>query len=211
MSPLKHHAIVADLSNNNGTVDLHAMANAGVVSGFWHKVSEGSSFTDRYYTDRATRGRALGLHVGGYHFARPDVSASDESAVREADHFCTCLGSHGSGDLRPALDLEVGTPHGPYVRWARVFNQRVLSRIGVLPLFYSYPAYIDGLAPSKPIGEGLWLASYGRDDGLEHPYRVPKPWKHVSAHQFTSRAHLAGVAGWCDLSVILQPAAVVIP
>jgi GH25 family lysozyme M1 (1,4-beta-N-acetylmuramidase) len=42
---------------------------------------------------------------------------------------------------------------------------------------FHYPSYItDHVRPDRPIGAGLWLASYGRDDGTDHDAIVPPPW-----------------------------------
>jgi GH25 family lysozyme M1 (1,4-beta-N-acetylmuramidase) len=98
------------------------------------------------------------------------------------------------------LDLEDGHAGPELVEWARAFNHAVHAELGVFPLFYSYASYIAAMRPAKPIGTGLWLASYGRNDGRDHGAAVPKPWRHYLLHQFSSRCRVQGCAGLVDLS-----------
>lgn len=190
--------LLADFSNNNNHVDLRQVKDAGVI-GFWHKVTEGKTFTDGFWQHRRDTGRAFGLRVGGYHFARPrGGTAAQEDAAR----FVRMLGPIQRRDLAPVLDLEVseGMTAGGLEAWARRWMHTVFALTDVWPLFYSYPAFVEGMKPERVIGRGLWLAAYGRNDGQEHPYSVPRPFKKALAHQFTSNARLSGVGGTCDLS-----------
>lgn len=190
--------LLADLSNNNSKVNLARVRDAG-VTGLWHKVSEGFSFTDDFWSYRHEAARSLGLRVGGYHFARP---GHPDDAVQEAWYFVKALGPIKRRDLAPVLDLETtgGLSAKQLEQWARRWMQTVHGATGIWPLFYSFPSFIENMRADRVIGRGLWLASYGRNDGSEHPYTVPRPFKKALAHQFTSRAKLAGVSGNCDLS-----------
>ncbi len=187
--------LLADLSNNNEPEpDWQAFKRDGVV-GVWLKASEGESFTDRTFAHRRRDAHEAGLHVGAYHFG------SFSFPALEAIHFCRTVGPLRPGDLLPALDLEVPSTRdaAAKVAWARSFNHEVKRRLGHFPLFYSFRAYIDGLDAKVPIGAGLWLADFGPDDGHPHPATAPRPWKHLKAHQFTQRGHVAGY-GPVDLS-----------
>jgi lysozyme len=190
--------LLADLSNNNGSVNVGMLRTAGIV-GFWHKVSEGQHYSDPYWKTRSAYGRKDGLRVGGYHFAR---FGSVSDAMREARRFVDTLGKVQRKDLAPVLDYEVseGLRGTALTDCARMFMHTVHNYLGIWPLFYSYPAFIEGMQAERTIGRGLWLASYGRNDGREHPYRIPGPFKKALAHQFTSNAKVKGVGGLCDLS-----------
>lgn len=188
-----------DLSNNN-TVYSFGLVKAAGIKGMWHKATEGATFTDKKYKERMASARKAGLLVGAYHFASP----TGGDAVAEADHFSQVVGTVRPGDLLPVLDMEQNPGNlKPSVleQWCRDFNQRVKKNIGVLPLFYSYPYFIDKLNASRPIGRGLWLASYGPNDGKIHPYTIPAPWKRVRCHQYTSNGKVKGVLGRVDLNV----------
>src|SRR3990167_9174043 len=195
--------LIVDLSSNNPTPRFGMMWNAG-VDGVWLKATEGASYDASWdvYSEWAPRARAVGLRVGAYHYAQP----SGGDAIAEAANFAATLEVTGGirrRDLRPVLDLE-GNP-GPLsgrrlVAWARRWNDEVWDRTGTLPLFYSYPYFIQRLIASKPIGAGLWLASYGPNDGDRHSYSVPAPWKKAVCHQYTSVGRITGTVGDVDLN-----------
>jgi GH25 family lysozyme M1 (1,4-beta-N-acetylmuramidase) len=192
--------LIVDLSNNNGTVDFPRLAKLPGLAGVYLKASEGTSFIDHTFHARREEANAVGLRVGAYHFARfGNVQA-------EAGLFCRVVEKIERRDLRPALDAEVspGASAGP---WCRAWNQAVRSKLGAGPLLYSYPYWLEQLKSPTPIGYGLWLAAYSRDDGVEHPYSVPAPWRRAVLHQFTSRGHVPGVVGECDVSAgrLLNP------
>ncbi len=185
--------LVVDLSNNNASVDFARLARVPGIAGVYLKASEGQTFTDGTFHERRREANAAGLRVGAYHFGRL------RSAGAEARRFVSVVGSLDCRDLRPALDAEVA-PGREWVDWTREWNRIVRAELGTGPLFYSYPAWLQELAAPAPLGYGLWLASYGPDDGHEHPYGVPAPWRRAVLHQFTSRAIIAGVHGYCDVS-----------
>lgn len=192
-----------DLSNNNNVRSFASIKKAG-YQGVILKVSEGATFVDPKWKDYSARARRNGLAVGGYHYAFPgggDVEA-------EAAHFVRNLGKIRELDYRPVLDFEINPHHledQALEDWARAWVRKVRDLTGVLPLFYSYPWFIQNLHIDKAIGAGLWLASYGPNDGKEHPYTIPFPWKKVVAHQFTSNGRVAGVDGDVDVNrVVLQ-------
>jgi lysozyme len=188
---------VLDISNVQGAVDWQRVAAAGDVHAVYAKATEGRSFSDGRFGAYRRDARRHGLHVGAYHFARPDHNHPAD----EANHFLEVLGGGlHSGELVPALDLEVPAHGVDLVAWAREFNRVVHEHLGVWPLFYSYSSYIVGLRAKKPIGGGLWLAAYSRNDGKEHPFAIPAPWRHVRLHQFTSQARHPGIGGKVDIS-----------
>lgn len=53
---------------------------------------------------------------------------------------------------------------------------------------------------AKPVGSGLWLAPYGRNDATEHPFATPGRWKRVLMHQFSSNCRVGGCEHFVDLS-----------
>lgn len=183
-----------DLSNNQaGAVRSFERMAASGVKFVYLKVDEGVNFTDRYYQDWRRQARAAGIYVGGYHFARDDRNPPET----EARHFADRLGRLDRRDLRPCLDFETGHPDAG---WADRFCRTVHKLTGVGPIFYSYPSFIQQMEARKPVGNGLWLASYSRNDGHEHDYSVPRPWRRTVAHQFTSNGTIPGVSGRVDLS-----------
>lgn len=189
--------LVIDISNVNGPVDWARVAKQGIHAAFL-KVTEGRTWVDATFDKHRTAAAKVGIHVGGYHFARPDHN----DPISEARNFAHALGKIRAGELRPVLDFETPShlTSSQLNRWVRSFNQEVKRLTGVCPIFYSYPSFISGMRLSKPVGCGLWLASYDRNDGKEHPFTVPAPWKKVVAHQFSSRCRVGGCSGFVDLS-----------
>ena len=200
--------LLIDLASGNGRVDWPTLARHG-IAGAWRKATEGATYNDPGFGPARQAAHAAGVPLGAYHFARPDRN----TAEAEAEHFCRMIGEVREHELRPALDMEhpAGVDREEWERavakvdleaWARAFNHRVKAELGVGPIFYSYSSFIlEHVKPQHgPIGYGLWLAVYDRNDGAEHPFTVPPPWKRAVAHQFTSRARVAGVEGFVDLS-----------
>lgn len=190
--------LILDLSNNNAEPDWPRLKTQN-IDAVYLKASEGTTFVDKTFASRRAIANKHGLKVGAYHFARPDASSPED----QARAFVRVIGKVGLHDLRPALDFEAPSRlHGSaqLVLWARRFNREVKRLTGVLPIFYTYSAYANQLNADKPIGAGLWLASYSRNDGREHAFSIPAPWKGAVAHQFSSRCYVGGCSGPVDLS-----------
>jgi lysozyme len=189
-----------DLSNNNPDPDWRAVKKAGAY-GVLLKVTESTAFVDDTWQRRSVDARQVGLHVGGYHFARPHPG----SAIPEAEFFCKRLGKVGRRDLHPALDLESNEGNlGPseLLEWVRQFQRQVRRYTGVRCLLYSNTAFLTEQAwPRTPgTGAGLWLADYGPDDGKDHGATAVAPWRRIVAHQFTSTGTWPGCEENVDLS-----------
>lgn len=193
--------LLADVSNNQHTVPIGALARD--VAGVYHKATQGLGFVDLYAHERRMAARVAGLPFGLYHFA----GWQDGSGVarfgtphEEAEHFLTQRPVLHRTDLRPVLDLELGHPSAWLGRWARAWCNVIENAIGVAPILYSYGSFVEGLELDRPIGNGLWDAGYGRNDGRDYGITPPRPWKHVLLHQFTSVGVLRGVPVRVDLS-----------
>ena len=197
--------LVADVSSNNRQPYWGLLKKSGVEA-VWLKATEGQNYRDPDFQVWRAAANKAGLKVGAYHFARPDLHPYGGEA--EALNFWRTVKQIGATDLRPVLDYEVLSSHGDDEKWIRTFNSVVKTRLEVGPLFYSYPALIQKLKLSKPVGYGLWLASYGRNDGTEHSFSIPAPWTKVVAHQFSSQCRVTGCDGVIDLSKVYAPNAV---
>jgi lysozyme len=196
--------LLLDLYEGDTINDWGAVVNHS--DGAWLKASEGLTFNDHLYPARQRLAEHRHYRHGAYPYAHPE----SHSPLAEAQHFAAVVdsaGGIGRRDLNVALDLEApnalqhlsGHELG---QWARDWNHEVRRRLklAVFPLLYSYPAYIAYINPSTPIGGGLWLASFARNDGTDHGTSVPHPWRHYAAHQFSSRCSLTGCSGHVDLS-----------
>lgn len=192
-----------DLSNVNGTPDFHRIYHAGQRR-VYLKASEGRTYVDKTFRARRLAAYRAGLKVGAYHFSHSEAN----DPVVEARFFCAQIGRLRPGkDLRPCLDFEIGLPSA---KWAEKFIGEVTNRLGVKPIIYSYANFLER-AHFQRIPAPLWLASYGRNDGKEHPFLIPKPWKRIVAHQYSSRARVAGASGYVDISHVFNFKALDVP
>lgn len=187
-------ATVIDISNVNGAVDWNRIVKSG-IQGAYIKLSEGVTFDDPDSYAHAKAARRAGIPYGYYHFAHPERNTPED----EAAHVVRRL-ARQKPDFRLVLDLEQGAPAPAYGDWAHRFSQALRPKLGHFPILYSYGPYVQGIRLAKPVGSGLWLASYGRNDGKEYPYLVPAPWKKVLMHQFSSECRVGGCEHPVDLS-----------
>lgn len=193
-------SLIIDVSSNNHSVD-YAVAKKAGLNGVFVKATEGTGYINPRFYSEFVNARKAGLYVGAYHFARPD----QHTAVPEADFFVSVIQGHYDNKVdtfKPALDYEQHNNLTPreQVAWIKTFNQRVKQKLSLLPIFYSFSSFIEYLDFRPPVGNGLWLANFGENDGTRHPVKTPKPWKKVHLHQYTSVGALPGVVGHVDKS-----------
>lgn len=185
---------ILDVSNWQGSVNWARVKQDGIGLAFC-KATQGTGYTDPTFERNRLAAEALGIRIGAYAFVEPGGSSPEAQAA----HFSKVVGKLRRRELRPVQDLETGGTAGVEA-FARAFSQAVARELGCTPLLYSYPAFLSSLRLTRPIGGGLWLASYGRNDGRDYGADVPRPWKRWVAHQFTSQGHAPGIAGVVDLS-----------
>ncbi len=92
-----------DVSAYQPTVDWPRWATSGVAFAFV-KATEGTTWTNRYFTAQRDGARAVGMSTGAYHYARP----ANSSGAAQARHFVANGGgwSDDGRTLPGALDLE---------------------------------------------------------------------------------------------------------
>lgn len=184
--------LIADASNNQRTLNVGVLAQH--CDGLMHKATEGLTFRDANCRERIIEAHRLRLPAGAYHFGHVD-----ESPREQATYFLDTVLPFYPETLQPALDVETGDATAAGA-WSREWMNAVYRELGVWPLFYSYPDYIARMRLTRTVGDGLWLSSFSRDDGAEHPYMIPAPWQMVRMHQFTSVGVVAGEPMRLDLS-----------
>lgn len=185
---------ILDVSNWQGVVNWRRVRGAGIELAFV-KATEGSGYVDPRLEMNRRQAADAGVRIGCYAFVQPTSSTPE----RQALWFCDHVQELRRRELRPVQDLETGPP-SMAEDFARKFSRTVTRRLGVTPLIYSYAAYLEAMHLDRTIGGGLWLASYGRNDGRDYGAAVPKPWRGWVAHQFTSKGHAPGIAGNVDVS-----------
>ena len=94
-----------DVSNNNGSVNWTTVYGNGPRFGF-AKATEGNYYEDADFKANMNNGKAAGLQMGAYHFARPDI----DCVSTDANYFWNFAGGYIIADgksLDPMVDFEV--------------------------------------------------------------------------------------------------------
>lgn len=162
------------------------------------KATEGTSYTNPYFSSDYAQARKAGLVVGAYHFARPALPIS--TATDQANYFVKTAGSDAAtGELPLALDLEVtgGLPAAELVQWAAAFLEQVKTLTGRTPIIYTYPYFWRTAMGNSTAFTSypLWLADY-RAGSPSSP--LPGGWSRWTFWQYTSDGRLGGVPAIVD-------------
>jgi lysozyme len=152
-----------DVSHWQGTINWSQVAGSGVRFAIM-KATEGQTFDDPNYATYRTGANGAGIHIGAYHFARPDTTTND--AILEADHF-TRVATPRSGDIVPVLDIEDsgGLSTSALKDWVQSWLDRVTSSVGTKPMIYTGPNFWRTYMgdTTKFADEGyrlLWIANW---------------------------------------------------
>lgn len=136
------------------------------------KATEGTSYTNPYFSGDWAGIAAAGLYRGAYHYARPALPLS--TATDQARYFVSRTGAMtGAQDLPGELDLEEtgGLNQADLAQWTREFLAEVTRLTGKKPLVYTGRWFWQGNIGSygNDIGQNyrLWTADYHcqRQDG----------------------------------------------
>lgn len=179
---------VLDISNWQSSVVWNELPHW--VNGIYAKLGEGLT-PDKTWHSHRVGAQSIHMELGPYYFAHPELHTPKES-VQFA--FKTL---HSETALRPVLDYEWGGVKATE-EWAREFSQLFKKDAGVFPFIYMSSNFLHKF--SRPVGAGLWIANYDRNDGKDHPITTAKPWRYFVLHQYTSKGICNGIRGPVDLS-----------
>tara|TARA_R110002074_G_C12448121_1_gene658294 strand:- start:98 stop:940 length:843 start_codon:yes stop_codon:yes gene_type:complete len=195
-----------DVSSHNGTIDFKKVADAGVKYA-WIKITEGTTHQNPGFEKKFNDARKNGIHVGAYHFARPDTYTGDPlDWEREATNFLLQLEKVGieCGDMIPMIDVENGvkTDDNYNCEWFLNWMDKVGCETKTRPIVYTarwaWQLYImkaDKDLQNKLVTHPVWLASY--NSGVE-PERKTGLWDKWDVWQWTGSGEVPGVRGDCD-------------
>ncbi|WP_189984528.1 lysozyme [Streptomyces capoamus] len=184
-----------DVSSHQLDVDWQTLWNSGTRWAYT-KATEGTSYTNPYFTQQYNGSYDTGMVRGAYHFATPDTAGG----AAQADWFV----EHGGGwsddgkTLPGALDIE-WNPYGDacygksasgMVTWIRDFLDRYRSRTGRDAVIYTATSWwtectggYDGFGATNP----LWIARYAATAGP-----LPPGWTSYTMWQYTSSGATVG-------------------
>ncbi|MFJ4678117.1 lysozyme [Kitasatospora sp. NPDC088783] len=184
-----------DVSSYQGNVAWStAYANGGRFA--YVKATEGTSYTNPYFSQQYSGSYNVGMIRGAYHFALPNVS----SGATQATYFV----GHGGGwskdgkTLPPALDIEYnpygatcyGLSQAGMVSWIRDFSNTVHSKTGRYPTIYTTTDWwttCTGNNSSFGATNPLWIARYASAVGT-----LPAGWSYQTIWQYSDSGTLPG-------------------
>lgn len=184
-----------DVSSYQGNVNW-ASVKANGARFAYVKATEGTTYTNPYFTQQYNGSYNAGLIRGAYHFALPDRSSGSAQA--------TWFVNHGGGwsrdgkTLPPALDIEYnpygatcyGLSQSAMVSWIRSFSDTVHSRTGRYPTIYTTTNWWSqctgnngGFGTTNP----LWIARYASSVGT-----LPNGWGYQTFWQYADSGTFPG-------------------
>lgn len=186
-----------DISHYNAIDDWNAVRgnNISFVSA---KVSEGIDYTDPVARAHLDGARGVGIHAGGYHFARPGAP------VDQARFFvdtARSLGAFEPGSLAPALDVEdTGVGDAFVAGWIDAARRQAGIRRVIV--YANLDFWTNRLNPSE-WADGdviLWIARYNGDPGNPG-------WAHprLGLHQHSNQGQVPGIPGEVDRDATVDP------
>ncbi|HET6503646.1 MAG TPA: lysozyme [Amycolatopsis sp.] len=177
-----------DVSGYQGNVDWTSYWNQGIRFAYV-KATEGTYYTNPYFTQQYNGSYNVGMIRGAYHFAIPN----DSSGATQADYFL----AHGGGwsadgrTLPGAVDLEYnpysggdcyGLTASAMTAWIKDFSDTYHSRTSKWPAIYTSTNWwnecVSGdFSSTNP----LWVARYASSVGT-----LPYNWGYYTLWQYSS-------------------------
>ncbi|HWW01686.1 MAG TPA: GH25 family lysozyme [Candidatus Acidoferrum sp.] len=108
---LAQRPLGTDVSGYQPSINWMTVKNAGVAFA-WAKATEGTGYTNPYFTTQEAGAQGVGIYIGAYHFSRPSLNPNiggANSADSEAAYFWSVAGNYvkyGGSYLVPMLDWE---------------------------------------------------------------------------------------------------------
>ncbi|MGH3320371.1 MAG: lysozyme [Streptosporangiaceae bacterium] len=184
-----------DVSSWQGKVNWQSVRANGADFAYV-KATEGTGYTNPYFSQQYVGSSNVGLLRGAYHFALPDRS----SGAAQADYFADHGGAWSAdGQTLPgALDIEYN-PYGPtcygksdsgMVSWIRSFIDEYHARTGRWAVIYTTTDWwkrctgnYAGFASNDP----LWIARYAGSAG-----ELPAGWPYYAFWQYNDSGTFPG-------------------
>src|SRR5947209_15501599 len=96
VSALAQRPLGTDISGYQPSINWTTVKNAGVTFA-WAKATEGTGYTNPYFTAQESGAKGVGIYIGAYHFARPSSHPNitgASSADSEAAYFWGVAGNY---------------------------------------------------------------------------------------------------------------------
>ena len=191
-----------DISAYQSGINISALSNTDFVI---VKATQGTNYTNPYFTTHIDAALAAGKKVGAYHYA------DGVGATAEADYFVSVIKPY-LGKIALFLDWETGSDSSSKnaawgnISYAKQWLDRVKELTGVAPLVYTSQSVASGSDWSSVSGAGykLWLAQYASMNPI-NGYK-DSPWQSGSVGAFGSYVmhqygigYVTGYSGQIDM------------
>lgn len=158
-----------DVSENNGTVDWQAIANAGIEFAMI-RCSYGLQSTDGSFASNVAGAHAAGLKVGAYHYS---YALSVDDAIQEAANCKAVITSAGVAlDLPVFFDMEDAdgykASHGmPDNQTITAMCKTFIDNLGLNAGVYASYSWLTGIIDWQSLGCPIWNAQYNTEDDFK--------------------------------------------
>ena len=177
-----------DISSYQGSINFDTLknnANFVII-----KATEGVGVTDHTFTRNQSEARRVGLAIGYYHFAHPELN----SAIDEANCFCSVVKPQVGEIL--ILDYEANWSGDP-VAWSKSFLDQVYSIYNCRPLIYLNQSLATSHDWSSVSSEyGLWIAAY-TGSPTDNSFKSGS-WSTAAIQQWTNNQTVPGIPTGVD-------------
>lgn len=188
-----------DVSSYQGNVNWASAYSDGVRFAIV-KASEGSGYTNPYFSSQINGATDANIVAGAYDFA----DFNTVSATTEANHFLSVAGNYvRQGYIRPTLDMEGSTSMtktqvSNYVKtWAdTVWNAKSVHTVVYASQSFA-ASYFDASVTSIP--SQFWIAHYNGANLYTGSPGSTTPFSTWTFWQVSSTGAIAGVSGNVDL------------
>jgi len=206
---LAQRPLGVDVSNHQGTINWSRVASSGIQFSF-AKATEGNYFQDAYFVGNIQNGKAAGVLMGAYDFARPDIiSPSTEAAYFWS--FAQSYVQHDGKTLPPVLDLEVFSGvvgATSYTDWANQWSAAVQSYASAAG-FTVHPCIYTSACSACNLNSSITPSPWIADWNGENP-QTGTPWSTCGScavwgsgvwnfWQYSDRGRIRGITGAVDL------------
>lgn len=181
-----------DISHHQNGINIANLDVDFVIA----KATEGVGYVDECCDKFYQQAKKAGKKLGVYHFARPDLGNSAEA---EAEWFLKNIKGYINEAIL-VLDWERGNLNNP--NWVKVFCDKVKNETGVKPVVYMSASPANSFDWSSVVkGDyGLWIASYGSNNGNANKAPNSGKWPFYCMWQYTSKGRVNGYNGNLDLN-----------
>lgn len=187
---------VASHQHSGGAaIDWQQLANNGQKFAFV-KATEGTSYTNPYFSTDSQKAKEAGIMPGSYHYAKP----GNRDPRGEARFYAATLATGPQPSLPPVLDLEetggLGTEE--LKQYVRDWTDEIQKQTGRKPIIYTYYSFWKGqMGNTTEFSEfPLWLAYYDE----QPPTDIPGGWDQMTFWQYTGSGRLDGVITDVDMN-----------